>query len=92
MSINKSEIFQKIQDIIFNELNFNQCIEISNESKLIELNLDSFQLMQLFVFLEESFNFEFGDESIIANDKFNCVGDISNFIYEKFQVFTDKEE
>jgi acyl carrier protein len=79
--ITKDEIFSKIYTVIKDDLEVTSKIKIEPSSAFKEIGLDSIQLMQLYVLIEENFGFEFGEE-LIGNDKFSKIEDVIDYVYE----------
>ncbi len=77
--ITKEDILSKIKDVLRNELFFEE--EIEPATLVRDLGLDSIQLMQLFVYLEESFDFEFAYDSVFENLRGASVNEFVEVIY-----------
>ena len=61
--ITRQAIYDEVVKVLREELLFDG--ELDMETSIKALGLDSIQLMQLFVYLEESFSFEFAEGSLI---------------------------
>ena len=77
--ITKEDILAKVKDVLRNELFFEE--EIEPETLVRDLGLDSIQLMQLFVYLEESFDFVFAYDSVFENLRGASVNEFVEVIY-----------
>lgn len=77
--ITKEDILAKVQDVLKNELFLEE--EIAPDTLVKDLGLDSIQLMQLFVYLEESFDFEFAYDSVFENLRGASVNEFVEVIY-----------
>lgn len=75
----KEDILAKVKDVLRNELFFEE--EIEPDTLVRDLGLDSIQLMQLFVYLEESFDFEFAYDSVFENLRGASVNEFVDVIY-----------
>jgi acyl carrier protein len=71
----KTEILDKITEVLRKELMFDGEIDVNAPIK--NLGLDSIQLMQMFVYLEETFSFEFSDDAVFDRVRDS---DINQFI------------
>lgn len=78
--ITKQDILTKVKDVLRNELFFEE--EVLPETLMKDLGLDSIQLMQLFVYLEESFDFEFAYESVFENMRGATVDQFVDVIHQ----------
>lgn len=65
--ITKQAIYDEIVKVLRQELLIEG--ELDLETSVKALGLDSMQLMQLFVYLEESFDFEFAEGSLLERLK-----------------------
>lgn len=65
--ITRQAIYDEVVKVLREELLFDG--ELDMETSIKGLGLDSIQLMQLFVYLEESFSFEFAEGSLIERMK-----------------------
>jgi acyl carrier protein len=63
--VTKDAIYDKILDVLRKELLCDG--QFQPETTIETLGLDSLQMMQLFVYLEECFEFEFMEDSLIEN-------------------------
>ncbi len=77
--VTKEEIFDKIKEVLKDELFYEEQIELSSSIK--DLGLDSIQIMQLFVYLEEAFSFEFFDDNMLEKIQSVSLGDFVDSIY-----------
>jgi acyl carrier protein len=77
--ITKEEILAKITEVLKEELYYNEPVEPA--CLIRDLELDSIQMMQLFVYLEESFAFEFGDSTVFENARDMTVGQLADLMY-----------
>lgn len=77
--ITREDILAKVKDVLRNELFYEEAIE--PETLVRDLGLDSIQLMQLFVYLEESFEFEFAYDSVFENLRGATVNEFVDVIY-----------
>lgn len=75
----KEDILAKVKDVLRNELYYED--EIQPHTLVKDLGLDSIQLMQLFVYLEESFDFEFAYDSVFENMRGATVDQFVDVIY-----------
>lgn len=73
-------IFDKVREIIANELSID-ADEITMDSRLVDdLNADSLDVVELIMDFEDEFNMEIPDEEL---PKVRTVGDIVRYIEEK---------
>jgi len=78
--IKKKDIFVKIKEVIKEELFFDE--DFKKSTLIRDLGLDSIQIMQLFVYIEETYDFEFEDENTIENMRDASVNDLVDFVYK----------
>ena len=78
-------IIKEISNFINTEINKGNPIEITNETNLIEVGIDSIALMMLIVFLEEKYDFEAGEDALTSK-KFNKIEDVVKYIYMKLST------
>lgn len=76
--LTKQIIYDKIAEVLRDELFYDGKFEA--DTKIISLGLDSIQLMQLFVYLEESFEFEFLEDSVIENMRGVSLGEFADYV------------
>lgn len=76
----KEAIYDEIVKVLRQELLFDG--ELGPETAIEALGLDSIQLMQLFVYIEESFHFEFAAESTIENAKTASLAQFVDFVHQ----------
>lgn len=75
----KEAIYEEVVKVLRQELLFDG--ELNPETAIDALGLDSIQLMQLFVYIEESFQFEFAADSTIENAKTASLGQFVEFVH-----------
>ena len=73
------EILAGITGIMSEKLNLDPGIAITEESRLLELGIDSIALMTLWVYLEEKFNFT-AEEDVLFTAVFETIGDIAKYV------------
>ena len=78
--ITKEAIHDEVVRVLRHELLFSG--ELSPDTAIQALGLDSIQLMQLFVYIEEAFHFEFDAESTIENAKNASLGQFVDFVHQ----------
>ncbi len=77
----KDPIFQKVREIIAEQLSIDDEDEISLDSTFInDLGADSLDIVELIMALEEEFGLEIPDEDA---EKINTVADVVEYIREK---------
>lgn len=76
------EIKEKLFEIILDELCLNPKEKIDCETSLLEIGIDSIEMMALLVSIEEKFDFEV-DEDVLIEEPFLKIGDIVAYIYSK---------
>ena len=75
---NNPEIFDKVKDIIVEQLSVDDPDSISPETSLTkDLEADSLYVVEVIMAIEEEFNIEIDDESA---EKFNNVADIVDYV------------
>ena len=73
-------MFEKIKEIIAEQLGVDNLDEITMEASLMDdLEADSLDAVEIIMALEDEFGIEIPDE---AAEKFTCIGDICSFIEE----------
>lgn len=78
--MDRKEIFEKIRDIVVEELGVAP-EKVTEDARFIEdLGADSIGVMELVMKMEEEFNMKIPDEDI---EKLRTVGDVINYILEK---------
>lgn len=75
----KTEILGKVEEVLRNELFFDGTIE--NDTPIKNLGLDSIQLMQMFVYLEETFAFEFSDDAVFDRVRDSNINEFVDIIH-----------
>ena len=82
-TMNQEEIFQKVSEIVVEQLEVDPS-EVKSESSFAnDLRADSLDIVELVMALEESFNIEIPDEEA---EKIQTVGDAVKHIGEKLGV------
>ena len=76
--ITKASVYERIIEVLRDELLYSG--ELNPNTSISHLGLDSIQLMQLFVYLEEAFEFEFLEDSIIENMQDVSLDKFSNYV------------
>ncbi len=78
--MDRNEIFNKIKDIVVEELGVSPD-KVTEDARFIEdLGADSIGVMELVMKMEEEFDLKIPDEDI---EKLRTVGDVINYILEK---------
>jgi acyl carrier protein len=77
--VTQEQIFTEIVRVLSNELLIDT--DLRADTDLETLGLDSIQLMQLFVYMEDSFNFEFSPDETIGTVKNFSLGKLTEFIH-----------
>lgn len=73
-------IFEKVKEIVADQLGIDEVETIKMESSLIkDLEADSLDAVEIMMALEDEFGVEVPDEEA---EKFNCIGDIVKYIEE----------
>lgn len=74
-------LFEKVRDVIAEQLEVDEVEEITNETSLMEdLDADSLDAVEIMMALEDEFEIEIPDEDA---EKFDKIGDIVNYIEER---------
>jgi len=81
--IDKETIANKIKEVLREELYYDGVLEM--DTTMQHLGLDSIQIMQLFVYLEEAFQFEFVEDSIIANASSATINQLVDLVEQSLQ-------
>ena len=84
MSVNLSQIEEKVRNIIITGNMVNRANEIGPEDLLATFGVNSNMFIKLIVGLEKEFNIEFEDEQLDIN-KFRTIKNIALFIEEKLK-------
>ncbi len=78
--MDRKEIFEKIRDIVVEELGVAP-EKVTEDARFIEdLGADSIGVMELVMKMEEEFDMKIPDEDI---EKLRTVGDVINYVLEK---------
>ena len=77
--VDKDSVYNKIIEVLREELFYEG--ELEPHLKIKSLALDSIQLMQLFVFLEETYEFEFTDDAALENMKNVTLGAFVDYVH-----------
>ena len=77
--VTQEQIFAEIVRVLRNELLIDA--DLRADTGLEALGLDSIQLMQLFVYMEDSFSFEFSPDATIGVVKSFSLGRLSEFVH-----------
>lgn len=77
----KNEIYLKLKNIIYQNFLDDKTIQISEETLLIAVGIDSVALMTLFVLLEEEFDFLVNEEDIFL--EISTLNDLINYVQNK---------
>lgn len=75
-------IISKLSEIIHGELRLGEGTDINTGTTMEELGVDSIAMMQLLVFVEESFGFEFSDD-VLMHGGITCIDDMANYILKR---------
>ena len=74
-------LFEKVRDVIAEQLEVDDVDEITKETSLMEdLDADSLDAVEIMMALEDEFEIEIPDEDA---EKFDKIGDIVGYIEEK---------
>jgi acyl carrier protein len=85
--IDKEIIYKKLGQVLTDDLMCHG--DFSQETSIAHLGLDSLQIMQLFVYLEEIFEFEFMEDSMIENIQDANLGEFVDYIYSSIHQAND---
>ena len=77
--VTQEQIFTEIVRVLRNELLIDADLQAG--TGLESLGLDSIQLMQLFVYMEDSFSFEFSPDATIGVVKNYSLGRLTEFVH-----------
>jgi acyl carrier protein len=77
--VTKQAVYDEVVKILRNELVFDGAL--AADLPIQALGLDSIRLMQLFVYLEEAFNFEFTVDAPIATIKEATLDQFVSFVH-----------
>lgn len=73
-------VFDKVREIIIEQLGLDENTEVNPSSSLMaDLEADSLDAVEIIMALEDEFNIEIPDEDA---EKFKNIGDIANYIEE----------
>jgi acyl carrier protein len=75
-------IIGKLTDIIREELRLGEGMNITGTTTLSDIGVDSIALMQLLVYIEEQFDFEFG-ENVILQGGIMSINDLTETIIKE---------
>ncbi|MCL6588816.1 MAG: hypothetical protein K6U80_02580 [Firmicutes bacterium] len=78
------EIVKEISEIMREKLNMDPQGAITEESRLLDLGIDSIALMTLWVYLEEKFGFT-AEEDVLFTAVFDTIGDIAKYVLTKVE-------
>jgi acyl carrier protein len=81
--INKSTIQEQVVQLLHEELVFTDDVDF--DASIDSLGIDSIQLMQLFVYLEERFEFEFKEDAMIARIRESTLRHFIDYVHEAIQ-------
>ncbi|QZY54255.1 acyl carrier protein [Crassaminicella profunda] len=74
-------VFEKIKEIIIDQLGLDEDVEIKMESSLMgDLEADSLDAVEIIMAIEDEFDVEVPDEDA---EGFKNIGDIVNYVQEK---------
>lgn len=71
--------FDKIVSYVYKNVEWVEESKIEIDTKLIDLGIDSIELMRLIVFIEDEFNINV-EESVLENNTFISISDIINYV------------
>jgi acyl carrier protein len=77
--VTREQVYDEIVRVLRKELMIDA--ELQNDTALEALALDSIQLMQLFVYMEQSFSFEFAPESTIDSVRSFSLRNLTEFVH-----------
>ncbi len=77
--ISRQTIYDGVVRVLREELLFDG--ELGQETPIKDLGLDSIQVMQLFVYIEESFQFEFTEGSLVEDIKDASLGRFVDYVH-----------
>ncbi len=80
--MNKEEIFEKLKEIIVNQLGVEEANIKEDATFVDDLSADSLDIVELVMNIEEEFEIEIPDEDA---EKIVTVGDVVNYIKERKQ-------
>lgn len=69
--------FEKIADIVRHHLALDESIKITPESSLKEMKIDSLDVVEIIMKIEDAFEIEIPDEKL---HEFHNLGDLANYI------------
>lgn len=78
----KEKILERLIEIVKEELDLGSDSDISGETSLFDIGVDSIALMSIIVYTEEEFNYEAEETALIGN-QFKCLMDIADYISSK---------
>ncbi|AJQ26588.1 acyl carrier protein [Pelosinus fermentans] len=78
------EVVNQLENIIREELRLGEGMKITYDTTLEEIGVDSITMMQLLVFIEERFGFEFGEDALLRGNMM-CIHDLVDYILPRIQ-------
>jgi acyl carrier protein len=78
--ITKEQIYDEIVRVLKRDLMIDA--DLKTDTTLESLGLDSIQMMQLFVYIEQSFNFEFAPDSSIDSVRSLSLWSFTDFVHQ----------
>lgn len=82
--VTRQAIYDEVLRVLRQELLFSGDVDPGTSIKA--LGLDSLQFMQLFVYLEEAFSFEFTEDSLLTRMKESSVGQLVDCVDRSLQA------
>ena len=76
----REEIFEKVKEIVANQLNVDPKEVTENASLIDDLGADSLDTVELMISLEEEFEIDISDEEA---EKLKTIGDVVNYIQQR---------
>ena len=78
--ITREVVYDKVVEVLRDELLFDG--EFKSDTSINNLGLDSIQIMQLFVYMEEIFGFEFPEDSMMESVRESSLGQFANYVHK----------
>lgn len=83
--MDKNDIINSILDVIKSKRLIKRKVEINENTSLFsECGIDSVDVIELIVYIEDKFNFEFEDTDLILDD-LDTVSNIANIIFNRLE-------
>lgn len=73
------EVLERIKNIVLSNAILELSEELGNDDNLLDIGLDSLQMIRIIVAIEREFDFEFSDEDLVISN-FSTIGNIAESI------------